>query len=298
MGLTYLFIYLFIYFPTPSKQMVYNKTILKKGDGMPANHESYDEKFFEPLAAIEAKHFWFRTRNHLIGGLIKKFCAAQQSEPGLGMEIGCGTGNVLTFLAKQFPLQHIIGVDLFREGLVVAGRKSAELLVQADIHHAPFSVKFNWIGLFDIIEHLDDDVQVLQQTAALLKPDGFLFISVPAFPVLWSYFDVAGKHKRRYTTQTLQKALFEAGLDLVFSSYTNALLFPPLWLVRRFFQGHQPPESLSEAQLDAKTNEELRIIPVINAWVTLLLGLENRLILAGIHLPFGTSLFAVARIKS
>jgi SAM-dependent methyltransferase len=272
--------------------------ILYSGVTMTASQPSYDEKFFEPLHAIEEKHFWFRSRNQLIGGLIEKYCSPTLSKTLLGMEIGCGTGNVLKYLNGRFSGQCILGMDLFREGLVFAALRGNSCLIQADIHHSPFKQEFDWIGLFDIIEHLDDDVLVLQDTAALLREDGKLLISVPAFPVLWSYFDVAGKHKRRYTTRSLQEACQKAGLELIFSSYTNALIFPILWVVRRVFQLGKAPESLTDEVLTEKTNSELRIIPLVNSLMTLMLGLEASLIQAGVRMPFGTSLIAVVHRKS
>jgi SAM-dependent methyltransferase len=265
---------------------------------MTTSQPSYDEKFFEPLHAIEEKHFWFRSRNQLIGGLIEKFCSPALCEIPMGMEIGCGTGNVLKYLTTRFTGQRILGMDLFREGLVFAALRGNSYLIQADIHHSPFEQEFDWIGLFDIIEHLDHDVQVLQDTAALLREDGKLLISVPAFPVLWSYFDVAGKHKRRYTIHSLEEACQKAGLELVFSSYTNVLIFPILWVIRRVFQMGKAPESLSEEVLTEKTNSELRIIPLVNSLMTFMLGLEGNLIQAGVRMPFGTSLIGVARRKS
>ena len=260
--------------------------------------ESYDDKFYEPLMAIEDKHFWFRSRNQLISNLIQKYSVQSPDADSCekrGMEIGCGTGNVLKFVQQKFPSQQIIGVDLFIEGLQFAKSRGAVNLVQADIYQAPFSSGLDWIGLFDIIEHLDNDVDVLQKISDLLKAEGKLFISVPAFPVLWSYFDVAGKHKRRYTVKTLQKALKQAGLTLEFASYTNVMVFPILWFMRRVLQGGKVPEALSEEELDSKTNSELRIIPVINEIVAFILWIEGKLIQSGMKMPFGTSLIAVAK---
>ena len=260
--------------------------------------DSYDEKFFEPLMAIEDRHFWFRSRNQLISNLILKYCSQSTADGTIanrGMEIGCGTGNVLKFLQGNFSSQQIIGVDLFLEGLQFARSRGAVNLVQADIYQAPFSGGFDWIGLFDIIEHLDDDVEVLSKISDLLSTEGKLFISVPAFPVLWSYFDVAGKHKRRYTVKTLQKALKQAGLELEFASYTNVMVFPILWFLRRVLQGGKVPEALSEEELDLKTNSELRIVPLLNEIIAFILWIEGKLIQSGVKMPFGTSLIAVAK---
>ncbi|MBI9048454.1 MAG: class I SAM-dependent methyltransferase [Anaerolineaceae bacterium] len=260
--------------------------------------DSYDEKFFEPLIAIEEKHFWFRSRNYLISQLIQRYCTGKSEESVRGMEIGCGTGNVLKYLQSKFSKQNIIGVDLFREGLQFAAERGAENLIQADINMAPFAPGYSWIGLFDIIEHLDDDIAVLQRISGLLLEEGYLFLSVPAFPALWSYFDVAGKHKRRYTVETLQNSLSSAGMELVFASYTNVLIFPILWVVRRLFQSANAPEMLTEKQLDSKTNAELRIIPVVNGLLTVILQIEGKLIQSGIRMPFGTSLIGVAKRKN
>jgi SAM-dependent methyltransferase len=260
--------------------------------------ESYDEKFFEPLMAIEDRHFWFRSRNQLIAGLIQKY-AVQKSDGSekkkMGMEIGCGTGNVLKHLQGQFPHQMIVGVDLFHEGLQFAKKRGAATLVQADIYQAPFCTGYDWIGLFDIIEHLDDDIAVLENIRSLLNTNGKLFISVPAFPALWSYFDVAGKHKRRYTVGMLTETLKKAGLCLEFASYSNVMVFPMLWFLRRVLQGGKVPETLSEEELDQKTNSELRIIPFVNEIVAILLGFEAKLIQMGVRMPFGTSLIVVAK---
>jgi SAM-dependent methyltransferase len=258
---------------------------------------TYDEKYFEPLRAIEEKHFWFLSRNQFIGDLIEKYCDTPSQGSLIGMEIGCGTGNVLKYLTSRFPLQRILGMDLYMEGLRYAAIRGNASLIQADIYYPPFQGGFSWIGLFDIIEHLDEDEAVLKQTAALLNDDGFLIISVPAFPILWSYFDVAGKHKRRYTISSITEACEKAGLELVFTSYTNALIFPVLWVLRYLLQIGKAPQSLSEELLTQKTNSELRVIPVIN-WVLIkLLWLEGRLIQAGVRMPFGTSLMGIAKRK-
>ncbi len=265
---------------------------------MTTSQSSFDEKFFEPLHAIEEKHFWFRSRNQLIGDLIEKYCTETRTGNPKGMEIGCGTGNVLKYLSARFSGQHILGMDLFREGLNFAAQRGNPYLVQADIHRSPFGQQFDWIGLFDIIEHLDDDVQVLQDTAPLLREEGRIIISVPAFPVLWSYFDVAGKHKRRYTTQSLEDACQKAGLELVFSSYTNTLIFPILWIVRNVLQMGKAPESLSDEVLTQKTYSELRIIPLVNSLMIILLSVEGKLIQAGARMPFGTSLIGIVKRKA
>ena len=60
----------------------------------------YDASLFDDLARVEDRHFWFRARNVLIYELAKKLCC--RLRPGyLVLEVGCGTGNVLTFFAGR-----------------------------------------------------------------------------------------------------------------------------------------------------------------------------------------------------
>lgn len=59
----------------------------------------YDPSFFDQLATIEDRHFWFRARNRLIFELAKKISSGLK--PGyLVLELGCGTGNVLRVLQR------------------------------------------------------------------------------------------------------------------------------------------------------------------------------------------------------
>ena len=63
--------------------------------------------------------------------------------------------------------------------------------------------------LLDVLEHTDDK-KTLQELHRILKPEGLLIITVPAFKFLWSKLDDVLKHKRRYTKSSLQKVLKQA----------------------------------------------------------------------------------------
>ena len=161
----------------------------------------YDPTFYETLYAAEDRHFWFRSRNRVIAAL------AAQAVAGLRLgyrvlELGCGDGNVIRFLQESCPDGLVVGMDLFGEGLQYAQRRGARLLVQADVAMAPFAEGFNVIGMFDVLEHIADDHVVLRQVFDLLSDGGTLLLTVPANQELWSYFDEASHHCRRYELGT------------------------------------------------------------------------------------------------
>src|SRR5262245_39971562 len=121
---------------------------------------TYHPEHFEPLFAAEDGHFWFRSRNRCIA-------AATRLIPNIAsvrdiIEHGCGTGFVLAELRRLFPQAQVTGADLFAEGLALARRRFAGRLIQTDLHHCGFNAAFDLIGLFDVLEHLDDDLETIE----------------------------------------------------------------------------------------------------------------------------------------
>jgi len=165
--------------------------------------------------------------------------------------------------------------------------------VVGDVHTASFPHKLHLVGLFDVLEHLPDDEQVLRDLNRFLLPGGFLLLTVPAHMSLWSYFDVAACHCRRYQLQELRQKLLDTGYEIEYLSEFMTALFPLVWAARRF-RATGPSVAANRQQVAA----ELRIIPIFNGLMTWLLSLEARWIARRRRLPFGTSLLAVARKRT
>lgn len=252
---------------------------------------TYDPAYFERLFAIEDRHFWFRARNRAIAGMVGRELGRRGG--GRLLEVGCGTGVVLAALERRLPRTTVIGMDLFAEGLAVARRRTAAPLVQADVHAPPFGAVFDLVGVFDVLEHLPDDAAALADLRRMIRPGGALVVTVPANRRLWSYFDEASRHRRRYETAELRDTLAAAGFAVEYLSPYMAPLVPPMWLGRRLrglTRGHRP-----EASADDLASEDLRVVPVANAVMGSVLRVEGLALASGARLPFGTSLLALAR---
>jgi len=74
----------------------------------------------------------------------------------------------------------------------------------------------------DVLEHIEDDAGELARAGEFLRPGGHVVVLSPAHPWLYSPFDRAIGHHRRYTRTTL-RALTPTGLDLVRLSYLDAV---------------------------------------------------------------------------
>ena len=262
---------------------------------IPSDSSSYDADFFTPLFAVEDHHFWFRSRNQVISSLVENEVLRLPAGYRV-LEVGCGTGNVLRELGRVCKNGQVIGMDLFIEGLEYARRRVGQGLVQGDMHAPPFGIKFNLVGLFDVLEHLPDDQHVLDDLYTMLASGGVLLLTVPAFPSLWSYFDEASHHVRRYRLEELQSRLEQAGFKVEIASYYMMSIFPLVWVQRKLAPGRwQVQDPASEQDAHDRTVDDLKIVPVANQALVVLLGLEARWLKSGRRLPFGTSLLALGR---
>jgi SAM-dependent methyltransferase len=267
-------------------------------DSLPPQYtSSYDPDYFEPLFEIEDRHFWFRTRNRLIATLLKQKIRALP--PGFRvLEVGCGTGSVLQTLERVCPTGSVIGMDLYAEGLRYARRRTSVPLVQGDVRALSFDIPFEVIGMFDVLEHLPDDQHVLRHLRSSLTADGVLLLTVPAHRSLWSYFDEASHHCRRYERDELDETLRSAGYEVEYLTHAMSILFPLIWIGRRLSRLVARARGGRSVSADDLARRELRLFPGLNSLLTWLLRIEAMAIGRRIRLPIGTSLVAVARVRS
>ena len=250
----------------------------------------YDARYAPILAAAEDRHFWFRARNAVIRAVASKIERTLPSGYRV-IEVGCGTGNTLRMLSAVCHRGSVLGMDWQREGLSFARQRVSCPLVQADIRNLPFgpSIRFDLIGLFDVLEHIPDHVGALTALRARLTARGVLLLTVPAAPELWSSFDIAARHCRRYTAESVTAALTAAGFEVDYLSPFMASLYPLAWFRRRWRRTRELDAGRGDAVL-----EDLRIVPLVNSPLAWLLASEAPLIAARRRLPLGTSLLAIA----
>lgn len=213
------------------------------------------------------------------------------------LEAGCGSGGVLRTHVEVCSTGTVVGMDLHREGLRIASLRTASPLVQADLQRGPFDTVFDVVGLFDVLEHFPQDEEVLEAMRGLLRDEGLLLLTVPAHRFLWSYFDRASHHARRYEVEELEAKLERARFRMEFLSPCMATIFPRLWLVRRLagtmWMGRGEP-----ADESVLVENQFRVVPLLNALLVASLHWESSRPAKRRRLPFGTSIVALARKRS
>jgi len=252
---------------------------------------NFDVSLFEFLFKMEQKHFWHVGRREIILDLLRRnFSRLAKSRM---LEVGCGNGSVLAFLKKNGI--KIEGGDIFMEGLTFCRhRVNSVPLYQLDVLSLPFHNEFDVVGLFDVLEHIDNDKEALLEIRQALKRNGILLMTVPAYQFLWSYFDECSNHQRRYMRGELIAKLEQAGFTVKKASYYMFFLFPLLAAIRLIGNARQHGYN---SQVKGRMSLETKTIPVVNEVFLGLLRLE-RFLLRYFNLPFGGSLVVLAERNS
>jgi len=121
------------------------------------------------------------------------------------------------------------------------------------------------VGLFDVLEHIEDDADFLTEVRDLVSDNGLLFITAPAYKWLWSKKDIYENHCRRYTLKRLKVLAEESGYTVLYSTYFYSLFTIPLFCMRsipyrisRFFSKKTAKQETSDVMVEEHKNKFFR----------------------------------------
>jgi SAM-dependent methyltransferase len=236
--------------------------------------------------SIEEGSFWFQHRNAVIADVVERLPPG-----GFIADIGAGNGYVsLGLRAAGFDT---LVIEPGPSGIRNAQSRGLAPLVCATLHDAGFLPgSLPAAGVFDVLEHIEDDRGVLRLLHTLIAPGGRIYLTVPSFGLLWSSEDDLAGHHRRYTVATLSARLRESGFAPEFATYIFAPLPLPIFLLRSLPSrlGRRTtlePDQIS-SELRPKDNVAIRVVKSVLAG-------ERALIRRGWRIPMGSSCLVVAR---
>jgi SAM-dependent methyltransferase len=187
---------------------------------------SYPEWGNEACFQVEDSSFWFRHRNACILEALRQY-------PPAGTVFDVGGGNGFVAKAMQDAGFDVVLVEPGATGARNAQRRRIRSVVCASLAEAGFvAASFPAVGLFDVVEHIENDHGFLEMIRNYLSPQGRVYITVPAYPALWSHEDIDAGHYRRYRKPDLQELLQKAGFAVEFVTGLFQFL-PPAILVAR-----------------------------------------------------------------
>lgn len=240
------------------------------------NPEAYVE-----MAATESTHWWFCGRRRILDRVIDSLALPRAARI---LEAGSGTGGNLSMLSRHGSVSAFELDDHARELAVEKTAGRFTLRSGSCPHDIPFpGEQFDLICMFDVLEHVDEDVPTLAALRTHLAAGGRVLVTVPAYPWLWSAHDVFLHHKRRYTSRSLRQALVASGLAVDRITYFNMLLLPLAALAR-----------LMDRLVPRKRSSGTAVpLAPVNAALGAIFSSERHLLTTR-NLPAGVSLLAIA----
>ncbi|MBL0126498.1 MAG: methyltransferase domain-containing protein [Flavobacteriales bacterium] len=228
---------------------------------------SYPEAGNELYFRIEENSFWFKHRNACILSVVQRFAPHAHF-----FDVGGGNGFVSHGLQENGIRTTLIEPGL--QGCVNARKRGLKRVVCTTLENAGLGQgTVPAMGLFDVVEHIDDDVSFLRSAYEVLEVGGTVFITVPAYNFLWSNEDVDAGHFRRHTVRGLTGKLKEVGFEVLYGSYFFSILTLPILLFRsipsrlgmnkgsndpdKHVQEHAPKKGLMDSLMNRVWSAEL-----------------------------------------
>ena len=251
------------------------------------NKQAMNEKLLEYFNDIEKHHWWWEGRREILRQELP------QKKHMQVLDIGCGTGETMTFVKSFLKKSKVVGVDNSQLAVKYAQKRGHEVY-KVDAQKLPFkNNSFDVILLLDVIEHIKDDQLFLTEAMRVLKSEGKIIITAPALQFIWSRHDTGQGHQRRYTRHMMRELAVSCGLSISRLSYFNFFLSPAIIAIRLL--GRLPLFSRL-GEYDSDLNYKVADKNVVNSILKIIFVSEIKL-MRFLSYPIGISVCAVFRKK-
>lgn len=238
---------------------------------------------YEIMYNVEDCYWWYKGLRDIVFMSLGKLKRKRKDIRLL--DAGCGTGKLL----ESCELFRAYGIEISERAIEFCKLRHLNNIIRASINDIPFnSNTFDCVVSMDVLCHkgVKDDIKTLKELYRVLDEDGVLLLNLPAYNFLISRHDEAAYARQRYTKKELRRKMGKVGFCVEKITYRNSVLFPLAAVMRLILKNR------------GEVRSNLKPLPVlINKFLTLVLFIENRLIISGVNLPFGLSIYIIARKK-
>ena len=227
---------------------------------------------------LEDTYWWYVARRTIVCETVKRFLA-NNSEV---LDFGSGSGGIARALSADG--YKVVAADVSTEALAACCRAGLDTMDLKTTWPAAGSV--DCILACDVLEHVKEDVELLQKLRVALRPNGLLIATVPAYNFLWSGEDYISDHVRRYTRPLLERHAREAGFTIEKGSYFNTFLLPLITAVLLYKRFLKPRDMYVS---------DIRPLPQWQNKILSKILTSELFVLPRCDLPVGASILVVAR---
>lgn len=233
---------------------------------------------------IERLHWWWYGRRKLIEPFIL------EKNPKKILEIGCGTGETLSFLKQLCPKAQLNGIDISPLAVEYTKIRNHFNAYQANAVKLPFKENsFDLVLFLDVLEHIKNDQKAVNEAIRVLKNKGWVILTCPSLKFIWSHHDKILNHERRYNIKEVKDLAKKAGFDIYYLNYFNFFLSPLIILIRLITKLRYTKPFLKDASM---TYYDIAFNPFLNSILKSIFISEIKL-LKYLKYPFGVSIIAI-----
>ena len=234
---------------------------------------------YERMAALEDTMWWYQGLHGNVRDALRRYHPA----PSALLDAGCGTGGTLSVIGKAFPATALHGLDIAEQACAFTRTKTGAQVTVGSVDGLPYKdACFDALVSSDVLGYRIDVDAAVAGFHRVLRPGGLCVINLAAYQWMLSYHDRAVGQVRRFTRNEMLALLRKHGFQPIFASYWNTFLFPLMVLRRKIL----PAPAASDVT---------PFHPWMNALFRRCVAAEGTLLGRGVTLPFGGSLFIVAR---
>lgn len=249
----------------------------------------FTPEYYQRMRELESEGWWNAGMRDVAAMLLRQ---ARLPATGTLLDVGCGSGQTMSWFRHLYPGWSAFGLDVAEEGLRAATRLG-EQVSRASALTLPYrDATVDAVITLDVVQHLPldgGDGVALREIRRVLRPGGWLLLrtNAQAFP------QVRDDHEynfHRYEPAELRAKLQAAGLTVVRLSRVNALL-GLAEIPRELRAKRRNPGTEYRGILAAPRAERGWVRTAKRSW----LGLEGRFVQAGVRIPFGRTILALCR---
>ena len=223
------------------------------------------------------RHPWELSRVECVINEVKKYHKGNKI-----LDIGCGDSYLDYKLIEEIPeIDKIYGIDIYVQNEINDGKYSV-----VNSYSKLKKNKFDTILMFDVLEHVEDDFEFIEKTVyPLLKDDGRIILTVPAYQSLFSKHDMELKHFRRYNVKMMIDRCKKTKLNIINYHYFYATLLPLRFITKLLNKDNK----VNEWKYDENN--------LVTKIVRFILNIDYNICKKMNKLSFGLSLFIVLEKK-
>ena len=239
------------------------------------------------LKSAGLNHFWMIWRFKFLLKQLSKIKIKFKKQYKI-MDLGCGNG-VLSNQIEKNNLLKIDRVDSNYETLKLNKDAKGKLICyNISKKDKRMKNKYDIIFLFDVLEHVSNDNKFINDIYFHLKKNGYLVVNVPSINMLFSKYDYAVGHLRRYNKYNLSKNFDKKYFEICSLEYWGFSLVPILFIRKLISMFYSKKKTNNIVKLGWKTNT------LINNIFKIVMNIETLLLNSA---PIGSSLMLIVKKK-